>query len=85
MSPRTWRQVAAAGAACWRTARNSCCHERGAMARPAAAAMARAAAAQRGDLRAGAAPLAAPGMASISLMRPSGRQGPQRELSLIHI
>eukprot|EP00969_Alexandrium_andersonii_P238194 10513648-Alexandrium_andersonii.AAC.1 len=38
--------------------------------------MARAAAAQRGDLRAGAAPSTAPGMASISLMRPGGRPGP---------
>eukprot|EP00969_Alexandrium_andersonii_P230330 10171810-Alexandrium_andersonii.AAC.1 len=62
MSPRTWCHVAAAGAARWWTARNSCCKERGAMARPAAAAMARAAVAQRGDLRAGAAPLTAPGM-----------------------
>eukprot|EP00969_Alexandrium_andersonii_P177594 7853583-Alexandrium_andersonii.AAC.1 len=42
------------------------------MARPAAAAIARAAVAQRGDLRAGAAPLTAPGMAAISLMRPPG-------------
>eukprot|EP00969_Alexandrium_andersonii_P110638 4882404-Alexandrium_andersonii.AAC.1 len=39
--------------------------------------MARAAVAQRGDLRAGAAPLTTPGMASISLMKPSGRRGPQ--------
>eukprot|EP00969_Alexandrium_andersonii_P171425 7578083-Alexandrium_andersonii.AAC.1 len=38
--------------------------------------MARAAIAQRGDLRAGAAPLTAPGMLSVSLTRPSGHQGP---------
>eukprot|EP00969_Alexandrium_andersonii_P147503 6522452-Alexandrium_andersonii.AAC.1 len=38
--------------------------------------MARATAAQRGDLHAGAAPLTAPGMASISFVRPSGRLGP---------
>eukprot|EP00969_Alexandrium_andersonii_P002838 122784-Alexandrium_andersonii.AAC.1 len=49
------------------------------MASPAATATARATAAQRGDLRAGAAPLTAPGMASISLMRPNGRQGPSPE------
>eukprot|EP00969_Alexandrium_andersonii_P123076 5440039-Alexandrium_andersonii.AAC.1 len=78
MSPKTSSQEAAAGAARPWTARYTCCQERGAMARPAAAAMARASAAQRGDLRAGAAPLTAPRMTSTSLMQPSGHPGPQR-------
>eukprot|EP00969_Alexandrium_andersonii_P125534 5549440-Alexandrium_andersonii.AAC.1 len=46
--------------------------------------MARAAAAQRGDLRARAAPLTAPGMASISLMRPSGGRRSHLVQQLVH-
>eukprot|EP00969_Alexandrium_andersonii_P155777 6887271-Alexandrium_andersonii.AAC.1 len=46
------------------------------------AAKARAAATQRGDLRAGAAPLTAPGLWPISLMRPSGRRGPRPRSSI---
>eukprot|EP00969_Alexandrium_andersonii_P312036 13786569-Alexandrium_andersonii.AAC.1 len=59
--------MAAAGAALRCAALYTCCQERGATASSAAVAMARAAVAQRGDLRTGAAPLTAPGMWSISL------------------
>eukprot|EP00969_Alexandrium_andersonii_P086011 3792168-Alexandrium_andersonii.AAC.1 len=62
MSPSTSSQVAEEGAALKRTALCTCCRERGARASAAAVAMARAAAAQQGDLGAGAAPLTAPGM-----------------------
>eukprot|EP00969_Alexandrium_andersonii_P059686 2628825-Alexandrium_andersonii.AAC.1 len=52
MSPSTSSQVAATGAALRCTALYTCCQERGATASSAAAATVRAAAAQRGDLRA---------------------------------